>query len=65
MPTIDTRHSEMDKLFTLRCIQAGLTPIDIAIVQAEASMEDEDISHVEKKLEKLLERRTKAAGGKQ
>ena len=53
MPTIDTRHSEMDKLFTLRCIEAGFTRIELAIVQAEASMEESDIKHVDEKLKKL------------
>ena len=57
MAEIDTRHTEMDKLFTLRCIEAGLTHIELAIVQAEASMEEEDINHVEKKLKKLIKDR--------
>jgi hypothetical protein len=57
MPTIDTRHSEMDGLFTLRCIEEGLTPIKLAIVQAKASMEEEDIKHVEEKLKELLKDR--------
>jgi len=52
-PAIDTRHSEMDKLFVLNCIKKGVTSIDIAILQAEASMEPDDVKLVNEKLKKL------------
>lgn len=59
MPTIDTRHSEMDKLFTLLCVESGVTPIDVAIMQAKASMEQADVETVAERHRELIEKRKK------
>ena len=53
MPTsIETRHNEKDKLYTLLSVQAGLIKVEHAINQLQAVMEKEDVKEVMETFEK-------------
>jgi small-conductance mechanosensitive channel len=48
MGTIDTRHNERDKLFSLLVAKSAPESIDLQIAQTMAKMEKEDIEEVKK-----------------